>query len=176
VDEVRLATILAVVEAELLSAMDRFGAFASAHEGYAVILEELDELWAAIKDKEGVEIVRGEAVQLAAMAIRFLYDIACESSEPKAPAKEQGKGQPAPRHAKGDKACVECGCTEANACLDTRTGAPCSWVPADKLPPGMQGPLCSACLRPVQQRPRPAGKGAGEKTKAMARKAGKRRS
>jgi len=51
--------------------------FASAHEGYAIILEELDELWDEIKKKEhrrkGSRMTE-EAVQVGAMALRFLVD------------------------------------------------------------------------------------------------------
>ena len=61
---------------ELLRATAKFGPFNSPHEGYAVILEELDELWDEIKSKDGFASGRlqKEAVQVAAMALRFLYD------------------------------------------------------------------------------------------------------
>ncbi len=63
---------------ELHRATEKFGPFASAHEGYAVILEELDELWDAIKDKDAnIYDLQKEAVQVGAMALRFLIDI-CE--------------------------------------------------------------------------------------------------
>jgi len=62
------------VLAELDRATAKFGPFNSAHEGYAVILEELDELWDEIKKNDAVN-VRKEAVQVAAMALRFLMDI-----------------------------------------------------------------------------------------------------
>jgi len=53
----------------------KFGTFATAHEGYAVILEELDELWDAIKDKsKGPKEMKEEAIQVGAMALRFLVD------------------------------------------------------------------------------------------------------
>jgi len=46
------------------------------HDGYAVILEELDELWTEIKKKHpDVEIIKKEARQVAAMALRFLVDL-----------------------------------------------------------------------------------------------------
>jgi hypothetical protein len=63
---------------ELHSAEKKFGGFASAHEGYAVILEELDELWDEIKsDKEpgAVERMRTEAIQIAAMAVKFIKTV-----------------------------------------------------------------------------------------------------
>lgn len=50
----------------------------SAHEGYAVLKEEVDELWQEIKADNGTTH-RGvsEAVQVAAMALRYLVDL-CE--------------------------------------------------------------------------------------------------
>jgi len=64
------------VEAEYIRATKEFGPMASAHEGYAVILEEMDELWEVIKNPP-FDHKRGkaeEAIQVAAMAIRFLVD------------------------------------------------------------------------------------------------------
>ena len=52
--------------------------FNSAHEGYAVILEELDELWEEVKKRRSFEDrtgMRKEALQVAAMALRFIYDL-----------------------------------------------------------------------------------------------------
>lgn len=46
----------------------------SAHEDYAVILEELDEMWDEIK-KDNIENARLEAYQVAAMALAFLLEI-----------------------------------------------------------------------------------------------------
>lgn len=62
------------VRAEIGRAIQKFPAFNSPHEGYAVILEELDELFEAIRANERQQ-ARAEAVQVAAMAIRFLIDI-----------------------------------------------------------------------------------------------------
>ena len=64
---------------ELLKASAKFGPFASAHEGFAVLLEEVDELWDAVKIKQSdptrVDKMRAEAIQVAAMALRFLVDL-----------------------------------------------------------------------------------------------------
>lgn len=64
------------VSAELARAVRKFGAFHSGHEGYAVILEELDELWDEVKAKQqNVAMMRAEAAQVAAMALRFMIDL-----------------------------------------------------------------------------------------------------
>jgi hypothetical protein len=64
------------VEHELDKARAKFPNFNSAHEGYAVILEELDELWDEIKFKIPEKgLMRKEAIQVAAMAIRFITDV-----------------------------------------------------------------------------------------------------
>lgn len=69
-----IATSLICVEQELRQAREKFGPFNSAHEGYAVILEELDELWEAVR-RNDVQQQHDEAIQVAAMALRFLVDI-----------------------------------------------------------------------------------------------------
>lgn len=49
--------------------------FNSAHEGYAVLLEEVDELWAHVKKnqkKRDLDAMRAEAIQVAAMACKFV--------------------------------------------------------------------------------------------------------
>jgi hypothetical protein len=66
---------------ELKRATKKFGGFASPHEGYAVILEETNELWAEIKGKCQKPKLIEESVQTAAMAIRFLIDI-CSQDGP----------------------------------------------------------------------------------------------
>ena len=48
--------------------------FNSAHEGYAVIKEEFDELWEKIKNNYPVRERREAAIQVAAMALRFILD------------------------------------------------------------------------------------------------------
>lgn len=61
------------VKAELERA-SKHGHFASAHEGFAVLLEEVDELkahvWTKQKDRDLVEM-RKEVIQVAAMAVKF---------------------------------------------------------------------------------------------------------
>jgi len=95
---------------ELASAEAKFKPFNSSHEGYAVILEELDELWDVVKlnpkkvfvppeilmelasrhdherrirdyqEAERKKMMRAEAIQVAAMATRFIKCI-CDKDE-----------------------------------------------------------------------------------------------
>ncbi len=63
---------------EYFKATKRFGPFKSAHEGYAVLLEEVDELWEEIKKKKNKRKKKKmleEAIQVSAMALRFANDI-----------------------------------------------------------------------------------------------------
>ena len=50
---------------------------ASAHEGYAVLAEEVDELWDEVKGNhpERNARMRAEAIQVAAMALRFIEEV-----------------------------------------------------------------------------------------------------
>ena len=67
------------VQNELKRARELWPAMHSAHEGYSVILEELDELWEVVKlkatDPERNPRAREEAIQVAAMAMRFVLDV-----------------------------------------------------------------------------------------------------
>jgi len=63
---------------EYKSATERFGSFNSAHEGYGVILEELDELWDEIKLKQSKrepDSLFNESKQVSAMGLRFMVDV-----------------------------------------------------------------------------------------------------
>jgi hypothetical protein len=60
---------------ELDRATKKFGPMRSAHEGYAILKEEVDELWDDVKANAPVSQMRTEAVQVAAMAIRFIMDV-----------------------------------------------------------------------------------------------------
>ena len=66
------------VRDELRRAMAVFKPMASAHEGYAVLLEEMDELWHEVKAQDFPRM-HDEAVQVAAMALRFLIDVKLEA-------------------------------------------------------------------------------------------------
>ena len=72
----KLDIIFGLIRVEMHEATAKFGDFASRHEGYAVILEEMDELWDEIKRKDQRSVaIQREAVQVAAMAVRFLLDV-----------------------------------------------------------------------------------------------------
>lgn len=70
---------------EALRASDHWPVFHSFHEGYAVILEELDELWDEVKKKRdfpneeqrlyAIKQMRIEAIHVAAMALRFAAEL-----------------------------------------------------------------------------------------------------
>ena len=69
------------VQEELARARKKFPRRqASAHEGFAVLAEEVDELWDEVKSSklapvERTSRMRAECVQIAAMAIRFIEDV-----------------------------------------------------------------------------------------------------
>ena len=72
--------VLALKEviAELDNAFKNYPAMRSEHEGYAIILEELDELWDEVKpkpSKRSKKRMREEAKQISAMALRFMVDL-----------------------------------------------------------------------------------------------------
>ena len=73
-----LDAVLVQVGAEVAAAEAKFGPFNSAHEGYSILLEEVDELWAHVKvnqKRRDLDAMRQEAVQIAAMAVRFVRDV-----------------------------------------------------------------------------------------------------
>jgi hypothetical protein len=72
-------TAIQTVVDEYCRAIQKFGPFNSAHEGYAIIKEELDELWDEVKKKQGereLDSLKNESMQVAAMGLRFLIDVA----------------------------------------------------------------------------------------------------
>lgn len=62
---------------EALMGREQWGPMHSAHEGYAVMLEEVDELWTHVKTKQKLRDLEGmkkEALQVAAMALRIAHE------------------------------------------------------------------------------------------------------
>ncbi len=88
------------VARELARAREKFPPFHSAHEGYAVLLEEVEELkrevfWGPTKmpavhpleltrEHQRIALMRAEAIQVAAMAVRFIEDV-CDAPAPGTP-------------------------------------------------------------------------------------------
>lgn len=70
----KLACVNMQLKNEIIDASTKFPPFNSAHEGYAIILEEVDEMWESIKEND-LQNAKEEAIQVAAMAIRFLLDV-----------------------------------------------------------------------------------------------------
>lgn len=69
--------ILLEIKQEYERAEQMFPAFHSLHEGYAVLLEEVDELWEMVRAKQSHKagvMARKECIQIAAMAIRMIVD------------------------------------------------------------------------------------------------------
>lgn len=74
-DEFRThAEAVNAIHVEATRAGRKFPPFNSAHEGYAVLAEEVDELWDDVK-ADNVEHAISEAIQVGAMAARFITDM-----------------------------------------------------------------------------------------------------
>jgi len=66
---------------EVYKAASKWPPMNSAHEAYAVLAEEVDELWDHVKtnqSKRDLQAMRKEAIQVAAMALRFAVEVCNE--------------------------------------------------------------------------------------------------
>lgn len=66
---------------EVERATSKWPTFNSAHEGFAVLKEEVDELWRHVmtnQTKRDLAEMQKEAIQVAAMALRFACEVADE--------------------------------------------------------------------------------------------------
>lgn len=77
-----LVAAVRLVLAEYNRARNSHEPFHSAHEGFAVLKEEVDELWHEVtrKDRDPRAMLR-EAVQVGAMALRFVAEVCGEALE-----------------------------------------------------------------------------------------------
>ncbi len=78
----KLARVIHEVEKEIRQALYNWGPFNSAHEGFAVLNEEFDELKEHVwtnQTKRDLEKMRKEAIQVAAVAIRFAAEVCDET-------------------------------------------------------------------------------------------------
>ncbi len=77
--------ILQLIENELKRANDKFPPFHSTWEGAAILREEHEELWEEIRTQKNGDTISsnmiGEAVQVAAMAIKFLESLPWNNKE-----------------------------------------------------------------------------------------------
>lgn len=72
------ASAIILVKRELEFATGKYGNFHNPHEGLAIILEEFEELKREVFKKQSeydIDMMRKEARQLAAMAIRFMTNL-----------------------------------------------------------------------------------------------------
>lgn len=93
-----LATLASLTDAQcdamlevikgFIRATHQHSPFHTPHEGYAVILEELDELKAGVwKPHHDRARMRAEAAQVAAMGLRFMLDL-CGEKDTYAPSQK----------------------------------------------------------------------------------------
>ncbi len=69
---------LELIESEYIRASGLYPDFHSNHEAYAVIKEEVDELWDAIKKEKNVkgnDQIRHELIQIGAMVVKYLDNL-----------------------------------------------------------------------------------------------------
>lgn len=77
----KIEHVLLAVRDELYTAQTNWPVFPSAHHGFAVLAEEVDELWDHVKmnqKRRDLAAMRKEAIQVAAMALRFAIEVCDE--------------------------------------------------------------------------------------------------
>lgn len=80
-DYVALGDAIEAARKEVGQAMTNWPPFNSAHEGFAVLLEEVDELKTHVwtnQRRRNLEAMRKEAIQVGAMALRFAAEVCNE--------------------------------------------------------------------------------------------------
>lgn len=81
-DTLGILSVAGVASLEAAEARAKFGPMHSAHEAYAILLEEVDELWEHVKvnqTKRDLEAMQKEAMQVAAVALRFAAECCNET-------------------------------------------------------------------------------------------------
>lgn len=73
----RIDEVLSLVKEELLKAYAKHRGYPSGHYMWAVLAEELEEIWEHVRaDTWMTPEARKEAIQLAAMGVRYVLDVA----------------------------------------------------------------------------------------------------
>lgn len=68
-----LSAIIPLLTAEMETASTKYGQFHNAHEHYAVLQEEVDEWWDAVKGNMA-DCCQYELLQVAAVALRYIIE------------------------------------------------------------------------------------------------------
>jgi NTP pyrophosphatase (non-canonical NTP hydrolase) len=71
--------IMALIAKEMQYGYDRFGKYHNSHEHYAVLQEEVDEWWDAVK-RNTADCELYELIQVAAVALRYIIEN-CEGQD-----------------------------------------------------------------------------------------------
>jgi NTP pyrophosphatase (non-canonical NTP hydrolase) len=74
-----LSDLSPLLEKEMQFGADRYGPYHSAHEHYAVLQEEVDEWWDAVKANM-TDDCQYELLQVAAVALRYILENGSASS------------------------------------------------------------------------------------------------
>lgn len=68
--------LLAEIKTELEKGIRLHGLNVSTHESYAILLEEMDELWDEIKKRfQDKTAIKEEAIQVSAMALKLIISM-----------------------------------------------------------------------------------------------------
>ena len=63
------------ISAEIYEASQKYGKISSLHEAHSIIMEEFDEFWFDIKNKENLEMTRKELIQVISACMMALEDL-----------------------------------------------------------------------------------------------------
>lgn len=74
----------AAILTEALDARTKFPPFNSAHEGWAVLYEEVDEIWDEVR-ADNLDAAIAEAIQAGAMCVRFVADMRAKVAQRNCP-------------------------------------------------------------------------------------------
>ncbi len=72
----RVKLVMDEIEAEYWRIKQKYNDLNNPHEGYACLLEQCDELWTEVcRHKRNNAQMRAEAIEVAAVAMRFVLDL-----------------------------------------------------------------------------------------------------